>query len=335
MLKSIRISSYKNIPKDTTLTLDFSSGLIYGVNGIGKTNLCEAVFMLQRLILGNLARIKKHDSCVSQGYSIEYAFIFSKAINYTCTFSADDVLLRESLHVGNQLLYEYSHTDSVFVHESFSRFDMRVPNTMHGSLQEWVMPILRLIFSSDQCPFYLSEMFDYILSMLLVDGSSLSADHITIRNDNELASIVQTMHKAGVEMELTLDRNGVGTPVLMMHTKSGWLPFSEAASTGEKAALSLFYKTTNARWFSLLCIDEFDAFFHYRLSKSVIGYLAEGVCRQFILTTHNTSLLNVVDYNMVYIMNRKGIYHLADLTSRKLSPSLNFERLYRAGEFDE
>lgn len=86
---------------------------------------------------------------------------------------------------------------------------------------------------------------------------------------------------------------------------------------------------------SFLFIDEFDAFYHHDLSKMIVETLKEiGV--QFILTTHNTSILSndLLRPDCYFLMNKKKIKSLSNSTDKELREAHNIEKMYKAGAFN-
>ena len=82
-------------------------------------------------------------------------------------------------------------------------------------------------------------------------------------------------------------------------------------------------------------IDEFDAFYHHDLSKMIVETLKEiGV--QFILTTHNTSILSndLLRPDCYFLLNKKKIKSLSNSTDKELREAHNIEKMYKAGAFN-
>jgi AAA15 family ATPase/GTPase len=81
-------------------------------------------------------------------------------------------------------------------------------------------------------------------------------------------------------------------------------------------------------------IDEFDAFYHHSLSALIIEKLKEtGV--QFILTTHNTSVItnDLLRPDCYFLMSKHNIRSLSKSTAKELREAHNIEKMYKAGSF--
>ena len=86
---------------------------------------------------------------------------------------------------------------------------------------------------------------------------------------------------------------------------------------------------------SFLFIDEFDAFYHHELSEIIIEALKKtGI--QFILTTHNTSVMSndLLRPDCYFLMYKDSIKSLAKNTTKELREAHNIEKMYKAGSFD-
>lgn len=116
------------------------------------------------------------------------------------------------------------------------------------------------------------------------------------------------------------------------------IPFFENCSTGT-SALTLFYfwfQYIKNSFISFVFIDEFDAFYHYKLSRMVVERLRDtGV--QFVLTTHNISNMtnDLLRPDCYFEMSESGIQSFSELaTGREIREAHNIEKMYKAGMFD-
>jgi AAA15 family ATPase/GTPase len=84
-------------------------------------------------------------------------------------------------------------------------------------------------------------------------------------------------------------------------------------------------------------MDEFDAFYHQRLSEFVIKTLKKINACQFILTTHDTGVMNndSMRPDCLFLMYKDRIQSLSSATDKELRQAHNIEKMYRAGAFDE
>jgi AAA15 family ATPase/GTPase len=170
-------------------------------------------------------------------------------------------------------------------------------------------------------------------------GFDVGGKHIfeeIVKKDN-VQNFETFLNQAGVDCKLAvIDELDKKTIAFDFNGKK--LPFNKAASTGT-IALALFYF-----WYqdikenskvSFLFIDEFDAFYHHSLSSLIVEKLKEiGV--QFILTTHNTSIMtnDLLRPDCYFEMTKKKIRSLSKSTQKELREAHNIEKMYKAGSFD-
>jgi hypothetical protein len=115
------------------------------------------------------------------------------------------------------------------------------------------------------------------------------------------------------------------------------LPFMKTASSGTKALYTFFYWYKTAVNVSMMFIDEFDAYYHYELSESIVMMLEKMNNTQVLLTSHNTNLLSnrIMRPDCYFILSETGITSLVNATGRELREGHNLEKLYMSGEFNE
>ena len=85
---------------------------------------------------------------------------------------------------------------------------------------------------------------------------------------------------------------------------------------------------------SFVFIDEFDAFYHYKLSYKVCKQLFNLECQVF-MSSHNTYLMtnDLLRPDCNFILSEGSIKSLSDCTDKELRFGHNIEKIYRAGAF--
>jgi AAA15 family ATPase/GTPase len=83
---------------------------------------------------------------------------------------------------------------------------------------------------------------------------------------------------------------------------------------------------------SLIFIDEFDAFYHERLSQFVIEELKKIHNCQFILTTHDTSIMSneIMRPDCLFLMYKDKLGAINKMVDKDLRQIHNIEKIYRA-----
>ncbi len=112
--------------------------------------------------------------------------------------------------------------------------------------------------------------------------------------------------------------------------------FFRIASTGTRSLALFYYWYVKMKSTSLVYIDEFDAFYHYDLSRSIVKRIAklEGV--QVILTTHNLNLMSndLLRPDCYFVLKNNSIRALPELTEKEIRKAHNLQKMYKAGTFD-
>ena len=145
------------------------------------------------------------------------------------------------------------------------------------------------------------------------------------------------LNEAGVACKLkSLELNDKNDIAFMFGDKP--LRFWDVASTGTKS-LTLFYywlqRLKEKKEIPFVFIDEFDAYYHHRLSKLIVSELKK-IEAQVILTTHNTSIMSndLLRPDCYFLMQRNSIAPIYKFTEKELRNAHNIEKMYKAGAFD-
>lgn len=369
MLKKFSVSNFKGFETELMFDLTSSNGytfnpscikngvvnhcMVYGYNGCGKSNLGLAIFD----IIGHLT--DKHKDL--QRYQ-----------NYLNAHSTDEVakFSYEFLLDGSLIRYEYQKADyTVIISETlwidkkevvnFNRSggNTRFSTTLKGTemlnkvIEDSSLSVLKYIknntvlASNDENNAFV-HFYSFVENMLffrsLEDRIYLGQD-AEIKNPitseiikrNKVQEFEDFLNEAHVKCKLTIVEtlNGKGLAVDFGEKK---LLFANVMSTGTSAVMLFFY------WYmliqeakvSIVFIDEFDAFYHHNLSKLIVKKLMQAGI-QFIVTTHNTSLMsnNLMRPDCYYLMGNNKMLPLSQCTDKELREVHNIEKIYKAGGF--
>lgn len=369
MLTKFSVSNFKGFNQDFVFDFSDTNGyefnkscvkngivnnaLIYGHNGVGKSNLGFAIFD----IIGHLTDKKTID--------LEYA-VYLNALN-----PADYATFRfEFLIEGHKIVYEYrKKTHKEILSEYFeingktlAMIDRRISHeatfyfegaeNLRNTVENVELSILKYVKNNsvleptDENLAFLA-FFKFVETMLFfrsVHGNmylGLEADKIDLAEDiikkGNVKDFEQFLNKAGIECNLTIVRE-FDKDILAFDFEGKVYPFFKVASHGTKTLILFYFWLQRIRengTVSFLFVDEFDAFYHHELSILIIEELKKtGV--QFILTTHNTSNISndLLRPDCYFLMYKQFIRSLAKSTSKELREAHNIEKMYKAGSFN-
>jgi len=326
--------------------------IVYGRNGVGKSNLGLAMFDIVRHLTDKQRDESQYENYLN-GFNdsltaeFQYEFLIdSHVVSYNYLKNDFSTIASEKFTINGKVLAEI---DRRITDEAVIRF--KGAETLHRNLTNGNLSLLKYIKNNAQLEDnkeskVLYKFLDFIDKMLFFKsldynmylGLEVGNKHIyndIIEKDN-IYDLERFLNTAGIDCKLTLE-GSLADNWLVFDFNKGSTPFHLAASTGTKA-LTLFYfwlqRISKQSTVSFVFIDEFDAFYHHELSKLIVEELKKtGV--QFILTTHNTSIISndLLRPDCYFLMNKNSIKSLAKSTPKELREAHNIEKMYKAGSF--
>ena len=369
MLTKFSVSNFKSFNEEFVLDLGdtnayefnkesvkngiVNNALVYGHNGVGKSNLGLALFD----IVGHLTDTKRNELeysnylnalSKSETAHFQYEFLFdTNKVVYEYKKTNNKTILFEKFSINGT---EFAHIDRNI--SNIAKVNFRGAESLKTELDNKELSLLKYIKNNsvlDKNTEYetLISFFKFIDSMLFfrslqgnmflgleAEKTSLTLDIIQKGN---VADFESFLNKAEIECSLTVI-NEFDKDILAFDFNGKTIPFIQNASQGTRT-LTLFYfwlqRIKEEGRVSFLFIDEFDAFYHHGLSALIVEELKKtGV--QFILTTHNTSIItnDLLRPDCYFLMNKNSIRSLAKSTSKELRVAHNIEKMYKAGSFD-
>lgn len=370
MLKRFTVENYRGFREP--ITLDFSAkrdyqfneycinnGLIskiviFGKNGAGKSNLGLALFDIVAVLTDKTvdsALIDEHGflnaDSLSEVATFTYEFFFeNQTVIYKYAKSKPRIIENEELIIDGKTIISYSKKNhrkvTIDVEDAIESLNF-------DNMPEFLSTI-RFIYNNSKIDenHPISKIMKYANSMLwfrtvqsrgyigFLNGQMRLTDYFV--EHGLVADFEQFLaEQAGLEVSLEGYRDPITneTRIIEKHTNRS-LDFLNAGSTGAKELLLFFYWSNYFEDLSFLYVDEFDAFYHFELSRNLIKYVAKLNNIQAVFTSHNTFLANndILRPDCYMLLEEGKISSFADRTDRELREGHNLEKMLRNGEFN-
>lgn len=329
-----------------------NKALVYGQNGVGKSNLGFAMLDLSLHLSSNRVASANYEHYFPIGSTLslaefKYHFIFGdETVCYEYGKSDRDTLVYESLTIqGERVLHVDRRVSTT------ATIKLKGAETLKTEMGESSISLVSYVKNNsvldDDSQNKLFQRFIKQASGMLFfrslkDYRSLGAklEHRTVSeflySENKLEHLEAFLNSAGIQCQLELVE-AEPDPILMFVKNGKKAPFADIASTGTHSLVVLYFWWQQLKAnpdISFVYIDEFDAFYHHELSKLVVNVLSE-LDAQVVLTTHNTSIMSndILRPDCYFLMGEQGIHSLADRTDKELRSAHNIEKMYRAGAF--
>ena len=334
-----------------------NKGMIYGINGCGKSNLGLALFDLVSHLTDKTSHFALYENYLNGDSVKEYA-----TFAFHFKFNGLPVIYRYAKKSLKELIWETLEIDGVKVIHSESNqiqtslvgletLNKNFPFGMSGikyikSNASWEanntnQAVQNFLNFVDRMLFFRTLMQGEL--QFLGYAANVPDIFSYLINKGYLTGFKNFLNRAGINCRLTPGNiNGI-TSINFVYSNDKMVDFWAAASTGTKN-LAFFYFwlrfTEENGAPSFIFIDEFNAFFHHDLSFAIAEELKK-LPSQIILTTHNTSVMtnDLFRPDCYFLMKDnviKSISNITETTTKKeLRFAHNLEKMYRAGSFNE
>ncbi|WP_404985547.1 ATP/GTP-binding protein [Chryseobacterium sp. M5] len=369
MLRKFKVSNFKSFEKDFELDLTGVNGyefnkssikngianntIIYGHNGVGKSNLALAIFDIVEHLTDKYRNESVYKNylnayCQSDSASFYYEFLInSKIVKYIYKKTDYKTISSELLEIDGNIVVSFDRKK-----ESKASINLKGAETLKTDIDNPELSILKYVknntdLEQNEINDIFISLFTFVEQMLFfrslsdrtfigldVGGKSILEDII---KNNNVEDFERFLNDAGIECKFSIVEE-LGKKTLAFNFNGKFIPFNEVASTGTQSLYLFYFWYQNIKktdMVSFVFIDEFDAFYHYSLSALIVEKLKEtGV--QFILTTHNTSIINndLLRPDCYFEMTKNGIRSFSKSTPKELREAHNIEKMYKAGSFD-
>ncbi|WP_299974835.1 AAA family ATPase [uncultured Pseudoteredinibacter sp.] len=340
--------------QDCTKGSIVAKGLIYGKNGIGKSNLGHALFDLISHTTDNKTASELYQSYYLNadhgGLIAQFKFVFN--------FNGNQVTYEYGKFSYNQIAYEHLSVNGRVVasldRQTSKNAYINLPGaeSLKTNLGESNVSLIAYIKNNalidiidagkafvDFVNFLKGMLYFRSVNYNMYQGIDIGSDTLEKRiiNSSKLMEFQQLLNAAGVHCSLeAMEINGQQT--IGMRHRHNLIPFNKVASSGSRSLMLVYY------WMLVLYerpeatfvfIDEFDAYYHFELSKLILSHI-KRLPQQVLLTTHNTQLMSneVMRPDCCFEMQAGRIDPLMNKTSKELRQAHNIEKMYRAGSFN-
>ena len=366
MLSKFSVKNYRGFPKEISWDLSkpsnyefntyaikdgiIKNGIIYGPNGSGKTNFGLAIFDIVNHLSQKWKKVNYYDNFVYVGnpqspVEFNYLFQFGKNhVEYSYSKNTSGDLLTESLSFNRKKILQRDQLQVSLDSKSFPSIDKKAIQNMNAPANNF--SIVNLILASMPLPenHFLLQLQKFANSMLwfrcldirefigLENNKSYIEEYII---GNNLTKDFENFLKETSGQSFRFDEPAPTDKTLYCLIDGNRIAFRNIASTGTNSLELLYFWITKMSQTQFVFIDEFDAFYHYKLSFEVCKRLFQ-LNTQVFLSSHNTSLMtnDLLRPDCNFILNHNKIKPLCDCTDKELRWGHSIEKLYRGGTFN-
>ena len=360
MIKRFTVENFRNFKN--RISLDFSNSheydfnksfvkeglinksLIYGRNSSGKSNFGFAIMDITSHLTDNPNNspighytIPINLSSNKREAYFEYVFQFGEdEITYKYVKDTSWKLIKEEILLGNRTVFFYDYINSVFSNEIDEINSVNLENRNQNiSVIKYIRnntltlspsnPIKLIVdFANNMLWFRSLKINEYIGTNHAVEniaafiiGNNLIDDFNIFLKKNDIDEQVQAIQT-------------ISGPILGTKKGTNVVDFFSICSTGT-VSLSLFYYWLKKSFSTIkfLFMDEFDAFYHPRLSKAIIDLVNENQNFQSIVTTHNYYLASnsIMRPDCYFIIKNGEIKSFADRHEKAIREGNNITKM--------
>lgn len=367
MLKKFSVENFKGFKDRITLDIGTPSnygfhpeviegncitkGIIYGINGCGKSNLGLAIFDIITHLTEKQKLLQNYDFYLNMSgrksfAEFEYTFVFDgHELVYRYLKTAVDTLREESLSIDGKevIYYDFLAGDGFTLLEGSDTLNSSIKNDSPISRVKYVSSNSILTDTMQNQVF--KRFIDFVDRMLLfysldnrgyegfMNGSEGIAEGIV--NAGKVKDFQKFLKENGIDYEL-YECEVDGRKAIYCHFENKDADFFKIASTGTRSLALFYYWYIRMKKASLVFIDEFDAFYHFELSEAVQKKVNEIPGVQIFTTTHNTDLMSndLLRPDCYFLLKNNDIRPLSNLTEKELRQAHNLQKMYKAGAFN-
>ncbi len=325
------------------------NGIVYGPNGSGKSNFALAIFDITNHLSQKWKRVDYYDNFTYTGklnFPVDFEYTFKLGddlLQYSYSKSPEGKLEAEKLVVNNKLIF--CNKDSIL---TLDEEEFQMEATVKTNLANNANNVSIINFLLTSYPLakehYLLKLQKFVNSMLWFRSveknefmglatAPANLDEYIIKNHltDDFEDFIHRVSGQDFEFQKPNDDD----KELYCIFGLGRIPFDKIASTGTHSLMLLYYWLKQMKDASFVFIDEFDAFYHFKLSFEVCKTLFSLPCQAFT-SSHNTYLMtnDLLRPDCNFILQDNKIKPLSSCTQKELRFGHNIEKMFRGNAFE-
>jgi len=367
MLKKFSVENFKGFKEKITFDIgtpsnySFNSeiinagcvtkGIIYGINSCGKSNLGLAIFDIIIHLTEKEKLLRSYELYLNMSgkksfAEFEYVFSFGEhELVYKYRKNDVNTLQYESLFIDGKevIYYDFIQGEGFTCLQGSETLNANIKSKSSLSRVKYVSENSILVENTENEVF--TKFIDFVDRMLLFysldsrgyEGFMTGGGSVTegIVNCGKVDEFNKFLRENGIVYDLypcEVD----GRKTIYCHFNNKDVEFFKIASTGTRSLTIFYYWFIKMQEASFVFIDEFDAFYHFELSESVVNHLKKIIGVQIFTTTHNTDLMSndLLRPDCYFILQDNKIKALSELTEKELRLAHNLQKMYKAGAFN-
>lgn len=367
MLKKFSVCNFKNFKNKIVLDLGktcnyefnenlikngcVSKGIIVGINGSGKSNLALALFDIiihltdKEKMLRNYSNYLNLNSVKAMA-EFKYEFVFEGiSVVYKYTKNGPTSLVSETLLIDEEEVVHYDFINNIGFTTLKGAETLKLVSSENSVSRVKYLIGTAILDEEDSKNKIFRAFADYVNNMLMFysldergyQGFILGSDSFTkgIIRANKVKEFEEFLRSQGIDYELVV-REVNGEKELFCKFAKAEVVFGAVASTGTRSLALFYYWYIVMSQASFVFIDEFDAFYHFELSKAVIELLKKLPNTQVFVSTHNTDLLSndLLRPDCYFEIKDNKIRSFNEMTDKDIRKAHNIQKMYKAGAFN-
>jgi AAA15 family ATPase/GTPase len=374
MLTEFKVKGFKNFENELVFNLQnareysfnpeavrdgvVKTGLIYGANGSGKSNIGYAIFDVIHHLTDKMPGTS-HYVCYknlnTRNDDIEFAYTFrimDSTVVYRYTKISLDTVVKETVSVDDVEVIHYDRKD-----KGSPIVNLKGAETLNVDLFDKKMSFVKFVKSNTQLADNtvngafrkFLEFVDGMLFFASLEGNDfmgfssvkeLLSDRIVESGTLEVFQEFLCQNGVSYQLEKAKSANPDQKWDIRCRFKNGTVDIFSIASRGTVSLMLLFYWLVQMKGTkgtpSFVFIDEFDSFYHSDATRHVVDEL-KRLDMQVLLTTHDQTIMDndLLRPDCYFTLDKGKIAAFSEMTTKDIRVAHNLQKMYAGGMFRE